>query len=124
MTDDAPPRERRRATRHIACFPAHIDVKEGAHVALIRNLSVTGALVLVSAEVQQDARVELSLYIVGAEMPSLAPGRVVRCEPREREAGDTAEWPFVLAIQFDSPLAHLEDEIAAIVAKEAARREP
>ena len=137
MDDDAP-RERRRATRHMACFPAHIDVREGAHVALIRNLSVTGALVLVSGEVQADARVELSLYLIGAEVPTLAPGRVVRCERRDAsgevgegevatrdgaEGKSGAEWPFVLAIEFDSPIANLEDEIAALAAKDAAREE-
>ena len=131
--DDDPPRERRRATRHMACFPAHIDVREGAHVALIRNLSVSGALVLVSGEVQADARVELSLYLVGAEVPTLAPGRVVRCERREKdETSETGvdgdgksgtEWPFVLAIEFDSPIANLEDEIAALAAKDAARED-
>jgi hypothetical protein len=109
----------------MACFPAHLDVREGAHVALIRNLSVTGALVLVSGEVQSGARVELSLYLIGAEVPTLAPGRVVRCEPRDGSDDDkpAAEWPFVLAIEFDAPLANLEDEIAALAAKDAAREE-
>lgn len=87
---------------------------------MIRNLSVSGALVRVSGEVAAGERVELHLYLRGDDAPTLAAGHVVRCE--RRPSG--VIWLFELAIEFDVPLANLEAEIAQVAARQAELGEP
>src|SRR5688572_25152227 len=88
MGDDASERhlDRRQSERHLACFPAHVrageEEKAEPDIALIRDLSVTGALILTHQKVPVGARLDLSLYIVTSDDAREARGRVIRSERR------------------------------------------
>lgn len=111
--------DRRLGVRHFACFPVHID--DGVNrkrTAVIRDLSVTGTLLLTRAVMNVGDTVSLSLYLTpDTERPVLATGRVVRFENRGRDY--TSIWPNSLAVQFDEPLAQHEEAIKAVADHQA-----
>lgn len=105
--------DRRVAERHFACFPAHVETLEGPRrTAVIRDLSVTGTLLLTRAELMVGETVQLSLHLrpLPAE-PLVVGGTVVRFEAGGRDVASV--WPHLAAVQFVEPL----------VAHEAAIRE-
>jgi hypothetical protein len=110
--------ERRGGFRHLACFPAHVETTEGVpRSALIRDLSVTGALLLTRARIKVGEPVKLALYLGDDPQPYAAQGRVVR---EERRIGELAHpWTKSVAIQFDQPLDTLEPQIKALAARQA-----
>lgn len=119
LGDDGPASERRGDTRHLACFPAHLDTGSGKQrTALIRDLSVSGALLLTRARVEIGAAVRLSLYLREGEEPQVASGRVVRHERRGIEMAHP--WTQAVAVQFDEPIAALEPDAKALAARQAA----
>jgi hypothetical protein len=106
--------ERRVDERHFACFPAHIERPGGStRMALIRDLSVSGALLLTREKLGVGDEVVLNLYL-DDDMDKVRPvlARVVRVEPRD---GDRAEvWHHSTAVQFAEPLVDCEAEIKAL----------
>lgn len=116
MGDERRDSERRRAVRHFACFPAHIREGEGVQrTAIIRDLSVTGALLLTRARLKVGAQLSLALYVTNPEQPHAATGKVLRAEHRV----DGVLWPYLVAVHFDTPLNGLEPEIQALAAHQA-----
>lgn len=112
--------ERRVDERHFACFPAHIQRPGGStRMALIRDLSVSGALLLTRERLQIGDPVELSLYLSeDMEAVRKASARVVRVEKR---AGARAEvWHHSAAVQFEEPLRDCEAEIKDLADRQAA----
>ena len=80
-SDDA--EERRRDFRHLACFPAHLHAGPGvARSALIRDLSVSGALLLTRARFTAGDPIELSLYVDDRPEAYKVAGHVVRSARR------------------------------------------
>ncbi len=112
--------ERRRDERHFACFPAHIQRPGGStRMALIRDLSVTGALLLTRAQLQVGEIVRLSLYLSEDATDARAvSARVVRFEQRTADRAEV--WHHSAAVQFDEPLRDCEAEIKALAEKQAA----
>ena len=56
--DSMTPSERRIGVRHFACFPAHVERPGGAkRTAMIHDLSVSGALLVVSTLLRVDDRI-------------------------------------------------------------------
>jgi hypothetical protein len=119
-SDSGPPSDRRAGVRHLACFAAEIQVDRwnGARTAVIRDLSVTGALLLTGAKVQPGEQVKLNLYIVGDETMHTVSGKVVRHE--RRDPAIAGLWPYSVGVQFEAPLTELEDQIKAVAARQAA----
>jgi hypothetical protein len=121
MTSDLPPpSDRRVALRHQAFFPAEVDVGNGIkRTAMIRDLSVTGVLMLTAARVNIGDDVTLQLYLTGD--PNKArevKGRVVRDERRSLEVSDL--WPYSVAIQFAEPFPENElEDVRALAEKQA-----
>jgi hypothetical protein len=118
--DDAEKQERREQTRHIACFPAHIQRPGGsARTAVIRDLSTTGVLLLTRATLEVGESLDLSLYLseTGSE-PRIVRGRVVRVEARSRDRSEV--WPFSVGVQLDEPLLECETEIRDLEARQSA----
>jgi hypothetical protein len=111
--------DRRVDIRHLACFPAHVETSEGVpRSALIRDLSVSGALLLTRASLQVGDPVKLALYLGDEPEPYPAQGRVVR---EERRIGERAHpWTKSVAVQFDAPLTELEPQIKALAERQAA----
>jgi len=114
-----PASERRTATRHNAVFPAHVDTGNGQkRTAVIRDLSVSGALLLTRARVKIGDEVILSLYLTGDPNQSReVKGRVVRDERRNIEVADI--WPYAVAIQFAEPFESIEPDVKALAEKQA-----
>src|SRR5215510_10768391 len=109
--DSGPPSDRRVGTRHLACFAAEIQMERwnGARTAVIRDLSVTGALLLTGAKLKIGDQVALNLYILGDETMHTVTGKVVRYE--RRDPATAGLWPFSVGVHFDAPLHELEAQI-------------
>jgi hypothetical protein len=116
-SDDA--EERRRDFRHLACFPAHLHAGPGvARSALIRDLSVSGALLLTRARFVAGAPIELSLYLDDRPEAYKVAGHVVRSA---RRTGDLAHpWTMSLGVRFDRALTEIEPQIKALATRQAA----
>lgn len=115
--DDAD--ERRQDFRHLACFPAHLHAGPGvARSALIRDLSVSGALLLTRARYKAGDPIELSLYLDDRPEAYKVPAHVVRSA---RRTGDLAHpWTMSLGVRFDRPLTEIEPQIKALADRQAA----
>jgi hypothetical protein len=123
VSDDSPdsltPSERRIGARHFACFPAHLEQAGGGkRSAMMHDLSVSGALLVVSTLLRVDDTLSLTLYVTGdPDSASRAtPARVVRVEPLEAAARGL--WTHRVAVQFDAPLTDFEDEIRALAERQ------
>lgn len=116
----APASDRRTATRHSAYFPAQIDTGTGKkRTAVIKDLSVSGVLLMTRAKVAPGDEVTLSLFLTGdPEHAREVKGRVVRDERRDIEVSDV--WPFAVAIQFLEPFEDIEPDVKALAEKQAA----
>jgi len=114
--DDA---DRRIDPRHFACFPAYLETPAGVpRSALIRDLSVSGALLLTRARVEVGDTLKLLLYLREDAAPFAATARVVREEQRPSEM--VHPWTKAVAVQFVAPLAELEDEARRLADRQAA----
>jgi Tfp pilus assembly protein PilZ len=111
--------ERRRDFRHLACFPAHLHAGPGvARSALIRDLSISGALLLTRARFAVGASIELSLYLDDRPEAYKVAGHVVRSA---RRVGELAHpWTMSLGVRFDRPLTEIEPQIKALAVRQAA----
>jgi hypothetical protein len=104
--------ERRRARRHLACFPAYVGTgDESTNIALIRDISVKGALLLTRERFEKGDTIELSMYVSGEPdvPPRIVPAKIVRFERRQPEQADL--WLYSAAVEFDEPQQELEDEL-------------
>jgi hypothetical protein len=110
--NDPTKEERRRATRHLACFPAYVGTgDESTNIALIRDISVKGALLLTRERFDPGDAIELSMYVSGEAdaSPRSVPAKVVRFERRQPEQADL--WLYSAAVEFDEPQQALEEEL-------------
>lgn len=87
----------------MACYPADLQQPDGeTSLALIRDISVTGAMLFVPDALDDGTVLKLALYI--AEDPRTAypaEARVVRS--RRRTEGDVL-WRYSVAVEFVQPL--------------------
>ncbi len=120
---DVPPdsgHERRVDERHFACFPAHIQRPGGStRMALIRDLSVSGALLLTRQRLEVGEEIRLSLYLsedVRDARPAVA--HVVRIEPRTEDRAEV--WHYTVAVHFKVPLTDCAAEIEDLERRQAA----
>jgi hypothetical protein len=116
--------DRRGDPRHLACFPAHVEVGDNgvARTALIRDLSVSGALLLTRAKVKVGDVVKLSLYLKEGLDPVLVSSRVVR---EERRSGELVHpWTKAVAVQFETAMPEVEAEAKALADRQAALNGP
>jgi hypothetical protein len=109
--------DRRSDTRHIACFPAEIDTGDGAIIAIIRDLSVSGALLLTRTKFKVGDPVKLSLYILDDQNPRVVSGKIMRSERRGIDYSDV--WPNSVGIKFDELLKDCEAEVKAVAEQQA-----
>ncbi len=113
--------DRRAYERHIACFPAHVEVPENEHtqIALIRNVSVEGALLLTRSVYPVGKELALKLFLSGDSSvdPHDATATVVRSGHRDVERADL--WPYDAAVTFGKPLENLEDEIMQLAKRQS-----
>lgn len=113
------PEDRRRAERYIACFPAEVDPgRQWASTALIRDLSVTGALLITRDGYVVGEPVILQLHVSDDLGPRHAAARVLRVE---RDAECDAYFPHAVAVRFDEPLEDIRAEIAELAERQQSR---
>jgi hypothetical protein len=117
--DALTPSERRLGFRYLSCFPAHLERDgDGARAAMIHDLSVSGALLLVRTTLAVGDPVRLRLFITGDPDESHeVVGRIVRIE----KLGDpfAGPWSSRVAVQFDEELLGVDEEIGALAKRQA-----
>lgn len=111
--------ERRLGVRHLACFPAYLQRDDGtSRVSMIRDLSATGAQLLVRAEVKVGDLVRLKLFIHGdINEAREVSGRLVRVEKLDDPFA--GPWSLRVAVQFDDELSDMLPEITALAQRQA-----
>lgn len=116
--------ERRKGVRHLTCYPLGIQRGEPGdthdmEVAVVNDLSVSGAFLLLVAELPVGARVKLHLDIFeDVDRTLVVEGAVVRVEKRPSKVADT--WAYGAAVEFHEPQPSLDPAIArlAVLAKQ------
>jgi hypothetical protein len=110
--------ERRGDLRRLTCYPFHIQTGDlgdtsDLQIALIRDLSVGGALLFTRQPLDVGARVKLHLDVFGRPNEvRVAVGHVVRSEARPPEEAEV--WPFAIAVQLDEAQPDLAPAIAEL----------
>jgi len=104
--------ERRRNERTLACFPIHLhqgrDDRE--HIALIRELSVSGAQVLTRVQPPVGSPLSLTLYVDNPMDGVDVEAKVIRVEERP----DDSLWTQLVAVEFAAPLKGFDAKIKEI----------
>lgn len=107
--------ERRREIRRLSCIPAYVESK-GQHLALIRDVSPSGALLYVQKPLTEGERVHLELYLSGdAKAARPVDGKIVRVEKR---TGPRDVWGHTIAVEFDEKIGAYADEIAELTRRQ------
>lgn len=100
--------DRRRNERHFACFPIHLHREnEREHMALIRELSITGAQVLTRISPEVGSTLSLTLYLESPEHGTEVQARVIRSAEHTEEG----LWTRLVAVEFAEPLQGLDAQI-------------
>ena len=114
--DEAEPVEDRRgARRQLICVPSGVASEHSSQqVALIRDLSVSGAYLLTHGLFDEGLRLELSIHIGadGGGPTKQISGKVVRAEKLSVDRADL--WSCGAAVRFDELLTGLDEEIDAL----------
>ena len=112
--------DRRTTSRRIACIPAYLEtMKDEPDLALIRDVSTTGARLLTRTMLPVGLEVRLELYVRGdSGPPSIAAGRVVRSDRRDLALSDV--WPWEIGVEFETPFEDPDREIEALSERQLA----
>jgi hypothetical protein len=110
--------ERRLHVRHLVCIPAYLRrTTDRQRIALIRNISLSGALLLTRKELADGEPLDLSLHFGG--IPPLivhdTTAQVVRVESLEAERAGL--WLHAAGVSFEQPLAEIEEHIRRVAAR-------
>jgi PilZ domain len=110
---EPPPSNRRREPRSLSCIPAYVENQDTSkHLALIRDISATGARLLVQEQWRVGEPVRLSLYLsADPNAARSASGKVVRAE---RHEGAREIWGYQIAVDFDESIGQYAAEINAL----------
>ena len=112
--------DRRGFARQLSCIPAHFEsTSDSQDLALIRDVSVSGAKLFTRMKMAPDDPVTLHLYLgAEADEPKLAKGRVVRVERRQPETADL--WTWEVGVEFDVAITPYEKEIEELCKRQEA----
>ncbi len=108
--------ERRGARRYVLWIP--VQLKSGPDVQMLavsRNVSGSGALLIVGASLELGERVELSLQLPGSAEERRLGGEIVRVETNEDDPDGL--WRYRIAVRFDDEVSDLEPMFEALEAK-------
>ncbi|HJL18086.1 MAG TPA: PilZ domain-containing protein [Sandaracinaceae bacterium LLY-WYZ-13_1] len=99
--------ERREAKRYVLWIPVQVSSGEDVPqmLAVSRNISWSGALMIAGASLELGRRVTLELQVPGEDARELE-GEIVRVEPNEEDPEGL--WRYRLAVRFDAPVPELE----------------
>lgn len=109
--------ERRAEPRHLTCYPIQFQREEGHDdIALIHDLSVSGALLFTRVALDVGSPVALMLDVFGdPTRVERAAGHVVRIERRAPEVSDL--WIWSVGVELDEPMPALEPAIRELEKK-------
>jgi hypothetical protein len=111
--------DRRAEARHLACYPFHIQKGDrgatgGMEIAIIHDLSPSGALLYSPGEIPIGTRVKLHLDFPDQPV-RVVEGHVVRAERRSLTVADV--WSFAVGVHFDESQSDLLPEMLALEKK-------
>jgi hypothetical protein len=112
--------ERRSYGRQLTCIPAYFEQRtESQDLALIRDVSVTGARLFtrVRLELERDVTLHLFLGADGAP-PRKTTGRVVRVDRRQPSLSDV--WGWEIGVEFAAPISEYSEEINELCRRQEA----
>lgn len=99
--------ERREAKRHALWVPIQVEAGSDVNMlAVSRNISLSGVLVIVGAKLDEGARVTLTIAVPTENEERELAGEIVRVEVNEEDPDGL--WRYRLAIRFDEPVPDLE----------------
>lgn len=106
--------DRRVHERRITCVVGEVETKDKSSLALIRNVSKSGALLFSARAFDVDSPIDLLIHtsVEPGSRKITTSGTVVRCEPLDPSRTDM--WRCELGVHFDQPLDAEEEELAAI----------
>ncbi|MCA9608090.1 MAG: PilZ domain-containing protein [Myxococcales bacterium] len=98
--------ERRSAKRHALWVPVELRQGEDVYMlAVSRNISFTGVLVIVGAALGEGERVELTISVPNADDRKVM-GDIVRVQVNDEDPDGL--WKYLLAIHFEEAVPELE----------------
>ncbi|GDY02628.1 hypothetical protein LBMAG49_19570 [Planctomycetota bacterium] len=107
-------RERRRAPRARAEFQIHLNPKEGAQPATLKDLSIIGLCCSTAHKMAELALVGIDLQLPGQSGNHSVKGAVVRCDPEQGKPGK-----YEVAVFFTEISPASKAAVAAYVASAA-----
>ncbi len=96
--------ERRAARRHVLWIPVQVETGEDTQLAISRNISLSGVLVIVGASLDIGQRVTLTLSVPEAGERVLG-GEIVRVD--ENAEDPDGLWRYKVAVAFDEDVEDL-----------------
>ena len=115
--------ERRSHTRHFVCIPAYVQRAEtGPHIALIRDISLSGALILIRKRLVVPEPLDLSLHLRledGGGPVRESRASVVRIEQLTDDRAGL--WRHAVGVRFEEPMDDIEAQIHDVSAQLIAR---
>jgi len=111
--------ERRSHPRRLVCVAAQLEAggEAGAQLALVRDVSVTGALLLTRTRPELDELVDLQLVLglPGCPNELSIRARTIRVQEVEEEQRDV--WQYRVALAFEDDLSHHEELLEELAAQ-------
>ena len=95
--------ERRKQARHITCVPTGVESAEKERVALIRDASSKGALLLSRSQFAVGTPLKLAIQLDDTRKTEAVDARVLRVDRLK-----DGFWAFGLAVEFTPPRTDLE----------------
>src|SRR5690348_11731180 len=118
MTED-----RREAKRYVLWIPVQVESGPDVHLlAVSRNISWSGALMIAGASLEVGERVSLTLQLPGGEPERQLGGVIVRVESNEDDPDGL--WRYRLAVRFDELVPELESAFENLESKSARASRP
>lgn len=108
--------ERRAARRYVLWIP--VQVQNGPEVQMLavsRNISWSGALMIAGASLELGEKVHLTLQMPGSADERRLDGEIVRVE--ENEEDPDGLWRYRIAVRFEQPVPDLEPAFEQLEAK-------
>lgn len=110
--------ERRKHVRRLVCIPAYVDTEKAPqHIALIRDISLSGAYFLTRVSLEVGDKLDIALHLTGDPGGRVhdTSATVVRAEVLEPERADL--WTCGVAVQFEDLLKGIEEEIEELATR-------
>jgi PilZ domain len=107
--------ERRNTSRHVTCVPTGVESADKERVALIRDASSTGALLLSRSQFPLHEQLKLAIQIENGQKPVDVDAKVVRVERLK-----DGFWSWGIGVEFTPPRTDLETTFKQLSARQEA----